>query len=68
MVRYLRALAEGGPVDASLLLELAQRLLDLNQPDEALVYARRGQRAAAAENNAELRQAAAELIGRVPRP
>jgi hypothetical protein len=62
---YLRILAESGPVDASLLLELAQRLLDSNQPREALVYARRGQQAAAAEGNAELRQAAADILARL---
>jgi len=64
-VACLRLLADSGPVDASLLLELAQRLLDLNQPRESLVYARRGQQAAAAENNAELRQAAADILARL---
>jgi tetratricopeptide (TPR) repeat protein len=64
-VASLRLLAESGPADASLLLELAQRLLDLNQPGEALVYARRGQRAAVAENNAGLRQAADDILARL---
>jgi hypothetical protein len=70
LVLHLRLMAESGPVDASLLLELAQRLLDLNQPGEALVYARRGQRTAATENNAALLQAADELVQRltVPQP
>ena len=65
MVRFLRALTESGPADASLNLELAQRLTDLNRESEALVYARRGQKAATAEGNPELRHAADELLQRL---
>ncbi len=65
MVIYLRALAESGPTDASLQLELAQRLTDLGREPEALVYARRGKKTAGAEGNAELQHAADELVQRL---
>ena len=65
MVIYLRALSESSPADASLELELAQRLLNLNREREALVYARRGRKAAMAENNAELLGGADELLQRL---
>ncbi len=65
LVIYLHALTEGGPADASLLLELAQRLADLHREPEALVYVRRGKKAATTEGNAELLQAANELLARL---
>jgi tetratricopeptide (TPR) repeat protein len=65
MAVYLRALAESGPVDASLLLELSQRLTDLGREREALVYARRGKTAADAEGNTLLQRAAADLLQRL---
>ena len=65
MVVHLRALAESGPADASLCLELAQRLTNLNRVREALLYARRGKSAATEENNARLLTAADELLQRL---
>ena len=67
MVTYLRTLAESGPVDASLLLELSQRLTDLGREREALVYARRGKIAADAEGNATFQRAATDLLQRLDR-
>lgn len=66
MVVYLRALTESGVTDASLYLELAQRLADLNREEESLVYARKGKAAAAAEGNAVLLRAADGLLQRLP--
>ena len=62
---YLHALTEGGPADASLFLELAQRLADLHREPEALVYVRRGKKAATIEGNTELLQAANELLAQL---
>ena len=68
MVHYLRALTESGPADASLYLELAQRLVDLGRSQEALVYAYKGRKAALAERNTTLQRAAEELMRVLPRP
>jgi tetratricopeptide (TPR) repeat protein len=68
MVTYLRAMTESGPVDTSLYLELAQQLADLNQGPDALVYARRGRKSAAAEKNATLVRVADELLQRLAPP
>lgn len=65
MVVYLRALTESGRADASLHLELAQRLVDLNREREALVYARRGKLAATTEGNTLLGRAADELLAQL---
>jgi hypothetical protein len=65
MAFYLRALAESGPADASLLLELSQRLSDLGREREALIYARRGKTAAEAEGNETFQRAAADLLQRL---
>lgn len=67
-VKFLHAIAESGPAEAALHLELGQRLIDLNRTREALVYARRGKKAATAEGNAELLHAAEELLQRLAAP
>ncbi len=67
MVVYLRALTDSGPADASLYLELAQRLLDLDRGTEAVVYAYQGRKAALAEGNATLLRGADDLLARLPR-
>ncbi|MDI1335116.1 MAG: hypothetical protein PSU94_02940 [Lacunisphaera sp.] len=67
MVRYLLALTESGPADASLYLELAQRLVDLGRVPEAEVYAYQGRKAALAEGNATLIRAAEDLLARLRR-
>ena len=67
MVQYLQALSESGPADASLYLELAQRLADLGRGSEAVVYAHQGRKAAQAEQNEVLRRAAEDLLAKLPR-
>lgn len=67
MVQYLQALSESGPADASLYLELAQRLADLGRGSEAVVYAHKGRKAAQAEQNEVLRRAAEDLLAKLPR-
>ena len=68
MVTYLVALTESGPADASLYLELAQRLIDLDRGAEAVVYAYKGRKAAVAEGNPTLLRAADQLLGALPQP
>lgn len=53
-IKYLRAMAESGPVRADLHAALARDLMKLGHRDQALVELRQARRAATAEDNAAL--------------